>query len=161
MRKSTSFLGLLAGLFSHISIATSIYRLSHYFFCKRLGPISKIFYALNIMLFGLDISPMTEIGPGLVICHLVGNIIHAKIGKNALLYGQNVFGGDGYDSKKGWYGGPVVGDNLTMYIGSKILAPVNIGNKVVIGAASLVLNDVPDNKVVVGIPAKVIKDNNG
>ncbi len=161
MRKSVSFLGLLSGLFSHISVATGIYRLSHYFFCKRLGFISKLFYALNIMLFGLDISPMSEIGPGLVICHLTGNIIHGKIGKNALLYGQNVLGGDGYDSSKGWYGGPVAGDNLVMYIGSRILAPVNVGNNVVVGAASLVLDDIPDNKVAVGIPAKILKDNNG
>ncbi|HOX10159.1 MAG TPA: hypothetical protein PLA52_05920 [Candidatus Omnitrophota bacterium] len=161
MRKNTSFFGLLAGLFSHISVATSIYRLSHYFFCKRLGLISKLFYVLNIVLFGLDISPMSEIGPGFVVCHPVGNIIHAKIGRNALLYGQNVFGGDGYDSSKGWYGGPVIGDGLTMYIGSKILAPVKVGDNVVVGAASLVLEDVPDNKVVVGIPAKIIRDNNG
>ncbi|HPN66654.1 MAG TPA: serine O-acetyltransferase, partial [Candidatus Omnitrophota bacterium] len=72
-----------------------------------------------------------------------------------------VFGGDGYDSSKGWYGGPVIGDGLTMYIGSKILAPVKVGDNVVVGAASLVLEDVPDNKVVVGIPAKIIRDNNG
>jgi serine O-acetyltransferase len=161
MRKSTSFFGLLAGLFSHISIATGIYRLSHYFFCKRLGLISKFFYVLNIMLFGLDISPMSEIGPGLVICHLVGNIIHAKIGKNALLYGQNVFGGSTKENDKGWYGGPIVGDNVTMYIGAKILATIKVGNNVSVGAASLVLDDVPDNKVVAGAPARVIKENNG
>ncbi len=161
MRKSVSFLGLFSGLFSHISVATGIYRLSHYFFTKRLGLVSKFFYVLNITLFGLDISPMSEIGPGFVICHLTGNIIHGKIGRNALLYGQNVLGGDGYDSKTGWYGGPTAGDNLVMYIGSKILAPVKVGDNVVIGAASLALDDIPDNKVVVGSPAKIIKDNNG
>lgn len=161
MRKSTSFFGLLAGLFSHISIATGIYRLSHYFFCKRLGLISKFFYVLNIMLFGLDISPMSEIGPGLVICHLTGSIIHAKIGKNALLYGQNVFGGGTKENDKGWYGGPIAGDNITMYIGAKILDTVKVGNNVSVGAASLVLDDVPDNKVVAGAPARVIRENNG
>ncbi len=161
LRKSTSFFGMLSSYFSHISVATAIYRLSHYFFCKRLGFLSRFFYVLNIVLFGCDISPMSEIGPGLVIYHLVGNAIHAKIGRNALLHGQNAIGGSGGESDKGWYGGPIIGDNATFYFSSKVLAPVNIGNNVVIGAASLVLNDVPDNKVVVGIPARVIRDNNG
>ncbi|MFA5163946.1 MAG: serine acetyltransferase [Candidatus Omnitrophota bacterium] len=161
LRKSTSFLGMLSSFFSHISAATAIYRLSHYFFCKRLGFLSRFFYVLNIVLFGCDISPMSEIGPGLVIYHLVGNAIHAKIGKNALLHGQNAIGGSGGESDKGWYGGPVIGDNVTMYFGAKVLAPVKIGDNSVIGAASLVLEDVPDNKVVVGIPAKIIRDNNG
>jgi serine O-acetyltransferase len=161
LRKSTSFFGMLSSLFSHISVATAIYRLSHYFFCKRLGLISRFLYVLNIVLFGCDISPMSQIGPGLVIFHLVGNAIHAKIGKNALLHGQNAIGGSGGESSTGWFGGPVIGDDLTMYFGSKVLAPVEIGDRVTIGAASLVLDDVPDNKVVAGAPARVIRENNG
>lgn len=158
LRKSASFLGILSGYFSHITVATAIYRLSHYFFCKRLGFISRFFYVLNIVLFGCDISPMTQAGPGLVIFHLVGNAIHAKIGKNALLHGQNAIGGSGGESDSGWFGGPVIGDGLTMYYSAKIIAPVRIGDNVTVGAASLVLNDVPDNMVVVGIPARIIKE---
>ena len=103
---------------------------------------------------------MTQAGPGLVIFHLVGNAIHAKIGKNALLHGQNAIGGSGGESGSGWFGGPVIGDDMTMYFGAKVLAPVKIGDHVTIGAASLVLDDLPDNVVAVGIPARIIKEKN-
>ena len=47
--------------------------------------------------------------------------------------------------------------NVYIGTGAKILGPVKVGNNVVIGAGAVVLNDVPDNSVVVGMPAKVVK----
>lgn len=158
MEKSTTALGLIAGFFSHTMAAMVIFRLSHYFFCNRMKPLAKIFYVMNIVLFGLDISPMSRIGPGFILPHLVGTVIHGKIGADATLFGQNVIGGKGGDSQASWYGGPVIGNRVTMYIGAKVLAPVAVGNDVVMGAMALVLSPVPDGKLVVGIPARVARD---
>lgn len=56
-------------------------------------------------------------------------------------------------------GAPIVGDNVLMYAGSKIVGKVHVGNNVVVGANAVVINDVPDNAVVVGIPARVVSLN--
>ena len=135
-----------------------LHRLSHYFYCKRLGFLARFFYVLNIMLFGCEITPPSFIGPGLHIVHVVGVVIHAKIGKNVCIFGDVALGGSG-DRRNdiGWLGGPVIGDNVKFGFGSKVMACVQIGNNAFVGAMSLVTKDVPENAVVFGIPAKVMK----
>lgn len=82
-------------------------------------------------------------------------VIHKKciIGKNCHI-SQNVTlgGGGGPDG-----GLPVLGDNVTVGANAVILGNVHIGNHAVIGAGAVVLRDVPENCVAVGVPAKVIK----
>ncbi len=51
---------------------------------------------------------------------------------------------------------PVIGDNVYIGSGAKIIGSVNVGNNVAIGANAVLTKDVPDNAVVVGVPAKVI-----
>lgn len=137
-----------------------IYRLSHWAFCKRLGLVAKFLYYLNLILFGCEITPPSVIGPGLVIGHVVGVAIHGKIGAQALFYGQNGVGGRGgglSDSAKGYLGGPIVGDHLTMGYGSKLLVTDTIGKNVFVAAMSLVTTSVPDNAFMAGMPAKIKK----
>lgn len=59
--------------------------------------------------------------------------------------------------KSGWYEVPVIGDNVEINAGARVLGPVRIGNNVIIGANSVVVKDVPDNCVVAGIPARIIR----
>ena len=158
MNKSITVKGQISGIISLNFIATAIFRISHYLFCKKMIFISKLFYALNVILFGCDISPMSDIGAGFVILHLNGIAIHGKIGKNALFYGANAIGGRGGDSASGYIGGPIIGDNFIAYRNANVLAAVEIGDNVTVGAMSLVLKAIPSNKVVVGIPVHVIKD---
>ena len=54
---------------------------------------------------------------------------------------------------------PVIGDNVHISAGARILGPIRIGNNVIIGANAVVVKDVPDNCIVAGVPAKIIKDN--
>ena len=56
-------------------------------------------------------------------------------------------------------GSPIIGNNVLLFAGAKIIGNVRIGNNVVVGANAVVTHDVPDNAVVVGIPAKVINYN--
>ena len=52
---------------------------------------------------------------------------------------------------------PWIGDNVEICCGAKIVGGVHIGNNVIIGAQALVVKDVPDNAVVGGVPAKILK----
>lgn len=84
-----------------------------------------------------------------------GSIIvnsHARIGKNCKLHGENCIGNKGETSK---YEAPVIGDNLDMGIGAKVLGGISIGNDITIGANGVVTKDYPDNNMtLVGIPAQ-------
>lgn len=97
---------------------------------------------------------------GTIFPHLLGIVISkaAKIGNNCIIY-QNVTIGarnveEGDFNKTENY--PVIGNNVTIYSGAVIAGPVKIGDNAVIGANAVVLNDVPNNATVVGIPAKIV-----
>ncbi len=76
---------------------------------------------------------------------------YAKIGKRCKIYHQVTIG-----SKEDKYA-PIIGDNVTIYPHTIIIGKVKIGNNAVIGAGAVVTKDVPENAVVAGNPAKVIK----
>ncbi len=83
-------------------------------------------------------------------------VIHSRavIGKNCIIGANVTIGG-----KSRWYEVPVIGDTVDIATGAKILGPIRIGNNVTIGANAVVVKDVPDNCIVAGIPAKIIKTN--
>lgn len=119
--------------------------LYHWFKYKRLG------FKLRITIY-----PNT-IGAGLRIYH-VGDFIHVgpnvKIGKNCTISPGVVFGNK-YEKIDNL---PIiVGDNCYFGLGAKVFGSVNIGNNVIIGANAVITKDIPDNAVVGGIPAKIIK----
>ena len=156
LEKKPNLYNKILSFLSPNNIAVVLYRLSHYFHCHNINVIAKLFYFLNIIIFGCDISIYSEIGPGLFIAHITGTAIHAKIGKNACIYGRVALGGRGTRiSNKGWLGGPVIGDNVTFGFGASVFGHVKIGNDVFIGAMSMVTRSLPDGAVAMGIPAKI------
>ncbi len=93
----------------------------------------------------------TDIGGGLIIQHGFSTIINAKkIGKNCKIFQQVTIGYNGDEQ-------PVIGDNVVVCCGAKIIGGVKVGNNVIIGANAVVCKDIPDNVVVAGVPAKIIK----
>lgn len=121
----------------------------HYWRFKRLG--FKLRY---------HIYPNT-IGPGLMIWH-TGDFIHVKrackIGKNCVLRPGVVIGKKNDEDE---FDMPVVvGDNVKFGLGVRVFGKLNIGNNVTIGANSVVTKDIPDNAVVGGIPARIIRIKN-
>ena len=101
------------------------------------------------------IPAKTKIGPGCVILHSYGVHLHplAILGKNVTIAEQVGVGAAKLSDTK--Y--PIIGDEVMLGIGSKILGPITINHHTVIGANAVVLKDTPAFSVVGGIPAKVLK----
>lgn len=120
---------------------------------KQLFSISYFFLRkVSAIFIGVEIWPESEIGPGFKIEHYGGIYIKAKIGEKCRVSQQVVIGHLG-----GFRGGgiPTLGDNVYVGVGAKILGEIKVGNNAKIGANAVVLNDVPDNAVAVGIPAQI------
>lgn len=108
--------------------------------------------------FGIDIPAKTAVGEGLYIGHYGGIVINGRsvIGKNCNI-SQGVTLGIVNRGEK--LGVPVIGDFVYIGPGAKIIGKIKIGNNVAIGANAVVTRDVPDNAVVVGVPARCISFN--
>lgn len=126
--------------------------------CNRSGlpRIAKFFSFLNLVIFGLEVPARLMIGPGLVMPHTVGTILGAGyIGANVTLYQQVTLGAKiadfDYDVSKR----PHIEDGAIITAGAKIIGPVRIGVGAIVGANAVVLADVPDNHLAVGVPARI------
>ena len=96
-----------------------------------------------------------NIGGGLCLYHNGPIVINRNsiIGSNCSLHGDNCIGNDGISDDC-----PVIGDNVEIGVGAKIIGNVRIANNVTVGAGAVVVSDIlKENSVVVGVPAKIIK----
>jgi len=115
---------------------------------------SILFHICNILSKGMNslYIPTPYIGAGLFIEHGFSTIIAAKtIGIDCSVYQQVTVG---YDDNGN---APVIGNNVKIYPGAKVIGGVTIGDNVVIGANAVVVKDIPPNCTVVGVPAYIIK----
>jgi serine O-acetyltransferase len=106
-------------------------------------------------LTAIEIHPGAKIGSDFFIDHGAGVVIGetAEIGNNVTIYSGVVLGGTSLERTKRH---PTIGNDVVIGSGAKVLGPVYVGDNVRIGANSVVVNDVPPNSVVVGIPGKII-----
>lgn len=125
--------------------------------------IRRIFYKIivrrYVFKFGIQIPVKTKIGKGFYIGHF-GNIVisaNAKIGENCNIAHGVTIGQTNRGVKKG---APVIGDYVWIGTGSVIVGKVFIGNNVLIAPLSYINFDVPENSLVLGNPAKIVKKDN-
>ena len=133
------------------------YRIANWLYKHHVPFLPKFIWRLQYLLFNSSVPASCEIGKGTKFGYGgIAVVLHARtvIGKNCMI-GQGVTIG----GKSGWYEVPVIGDNVHISAGARLLGPVRIGNNVIIGANAVVVKDVPDNCIVAGIPAKIIKEN--
>jgi len=125
-----------------------------YYRIKQKNPIlSRIIQIFYPRLSTLYINA-TSIGSGLFIQHGFCTIIAAKsIGKNCWINQQVTIGFSGRDNC------PTIGDNVRIAAGAKVLGKINIGSNCFIAANAAVISDVPDNCLVGGVPAVILKQN--
>ena len=135
-------------------------RITRYFFLKGkawflLFLLARFRYKHLEYKFSFDISFQAQIGPGLSIAHYGYIIVSSNtiIGANCSLQPGVVFG----KKLTRQTGGAVVGDNVEFGVGSKVVGDVTIGSNVIVGANAVIVKDIPDNCVVAGVPAKVIR----
>ena len=108
---------------------------------------------------GIEIHPGATIGKGFFIDHGSGVIIGetAIVGDNVTLYQGVTLGGTGKETGKRH---PTIGDNVMISAGAKIIGSFTVGENSKIGAGSVVLEEVPPNCTVVGVPGRVVKRDN-
>lgn len=130
-------------------IAHKLYLKKHYFFARWISQ-------RGVRKTGIEIHPGAKIGKGLFIDHGSGVIIGetAEIGNNVTLYQGVTLGGTGKEKGKRH---PTLRDNVMVSAGAKVLGSFTIGENSKIGAGSVVLNEVPPNCTVVGVPGRIVK----
>jgi serine O-acetyltransferase len=130
-------------------------------FYLRAGLLGKLLSVFCRPMSSLDLGT-TSIGPGLFIMHGNGtSVAAAKIGKNCWIHQHVVIGyGEAFELNDVFpqleTDTPIVGDNVTIYAGAKVLGRVTIGDNAIIGANSVVIQNVPANVTVMGVPARIV-----
>lgn len=105
---------------------------------------------------GIEIHPGARIGKGIFIAHGLGIVIGetALVGDYALIYQGVTLGGTGKETGKRH---PTLGENVVVGAGTKVLGNIQIGDRVRIGADSVVLRNIPADCTVVGIPGRIVR----
>jgi len=128
---------------------------------KGIGKIlSKILrYRYYKMSIKLNYSiPLNTFGPGLALIHRGPVVVspYAKVGKNCRLQTMTCIG-----ATNGIKKAPIIGDNVYIAVGAKIIGDISIANNVVIGAGAVVVKSEDTNSVTIGgVPARIISKNN-
>ncbi|HBL10804.1 MAG TPA: serine O-acetyltransferase [Cyanobacteria bacterium UBA11162] len=139
--------------------ALILHRVAHWLYSQRIPFFPRFLSHLGRFLTGIEIHPGATIGQGVFIDHGMGVVIGetAIIGDYCLIYQNVTLGGTGKESGKRH---PTLGKNVVVGAGAKVLGNIQIGDRVRIGAGSIVLRDVPDDCTVVGIPGRIISRTN-
>jgi serine O-acetyltransferase len=150
--ESDRWAAILKVLLTDGTAAMILYRFMQCSCRWRLTPLAMIFNKVNAVFCNCIIGRGAEFGPGFVLIHSTGVVINGTVrgGSNVHLEHQVTIGAERRQS-------PVLGDDVFVGAGAKILGAVRIGNGVRVGANAVVVHDVPPHCTVVGIPAKVVR----
>jgi serine O-acetyltransferase len=136
----------------HYRVAHKLYLKKHYFLARWVSQ-------RGARKTGIEIHPGAKIGENFFIDHGNGVIIGetTEIGNNVTLYQGVTLGGTGKEHGKRH---PTIGDNVMISAGAKIIGSFKVGENSKIGAGSVVIEEVPPNCTVVGVPGRIVKRNN-
>ena len=132
------------------------YRRANFFYRHGHTFIARLISQSAARKTGIEIHPGATIGRRLVIDHGTGTVIGetAEIGDDVLIYQGVTLGGTGKDTGKRH---PTIGNNVMISAGAKVLGPFKIGDNSRVAAGAVVLEEVPPNSTVVGVPAWVVR----
>lgn len=136
--------------------AIRMHRRAHFFYKHNLKFIARLISQRAVRKTGIEIHPGATIGRRLVIDHGTGVVIGetAEIGDDVLIYQGVTLGGTGKDTGKRH---PTIGNNVMISSGAKVLGPFKVGDNSRIAAGAVVLEEVPPDCTVVGVPARVVR----
>jgi serine O-acetyltransferase len=131
-----------------------MHRISHFLWRQKCYFCARLLSHFSRFLTGIEIHPGAKIGRRFFVDHGSGVVIGetSEIGDDVLIYQGVIFGGVTLQKKKRH---PTVGNNVMIGAGTIILGPIVIGDGARIGAASLVVHDVPAGAIAVGVPARL------
>lgn len=138
--------------------AIRMHRRAHFYYNHGLFFLARLVSQRAVRKTGIEIHPGAKIGRRLVIDHGTGIVIGetAEIGDDVLIYQGVTLGGTGKDVGKRH---PTIGNNVMISAGAKVLGPFKIGDNSRVAAGAVVLEEVPPNSTVVGVPARVVRQN--
>ena len=135
--------------------AIYLYRAARFLYLHHLTFLSKIIELLIFVLYNSRIPSSSSIGKGTVFAYGgIGVVVHkrAVIGNNCIIGTNVTIGG-----RSGHLMVPVIGNNVDLSTGSKILGPITLGDNVIVGANAVVISSFASNSVLAGVPARLIK----
>ena len=138
--------------------AIFVYRVAHELYLRQIPMIPRIMSEYAHSRTGIDIHPGAQIGAHFFIDHGTGIVVGETtvIGENVKLYQGVTLGGNGKETGKRH---PTLKDNVMVSAGAKIIGSFTIGENSKIGAGSVVIEEVPPNCTVVGVPGHIVKQN--
>lgn len=133
-----------------------LHRVAHRLHKMGIPFLPRLISYFGRFLTGIEIHPGAKIGRGVFIDHGMGVVIGetAVVGDYCLIYQGVTLGGTGKETGKRH---PTLGQHVVVGAGAKVLGNIEIGDRVRIGAGSVVLRDVPSNTTVVGIPGRIAR----
>jgi serine O-acetyltransferase len=139
------------------SAVIAIYRVARWLHLRHVPLLPTALKIFNRIVFSVVLPPSAELGEGVLLSYGgLGTVIHARVRIGAhtvIATGVTIGGRSGIETV------PIVGEGALIGTGAKVIGPVRIGNHASIGANAVVLDDVPDYGVAVGVPARVIRIN--
>ncbi|TGA96858.1 serine O-acetyltransferase [Sporolactobacillus shoreae] len=134
------------------------HRIAHWLWRKNLFFAARVLSQLTRFLTGIEIHPGAKIGRRFFMDHGMGIVIGetCEIGDDVTLFQGVTLGGTGKEKGKRH---PTVGNDVLISAGARVLGSITIGDHSKIGAGSVVLQDVPADSTVVGIPGHVVRQN--
>ena len=140
--------------------AVFLHRIANFFAVAKFDLIARMISQFSRFITGIEIHPKAKIGKNLFIDHGMGVVIGetSDIGDNVTIYHMATLGGISpsinSDDQRETKRHPTLQDNVVVGSGAQVLGPITIGKNAKIGANAVVTKDVPENGVMVGIPAK-------
>ncbi|MDZ7695443.1 MAG: DapH/DapD/GlmU-related protein [Deltaproteobacteria bacterium] len=156
-KKTSSIILFVKGvLLDNGFLSVVIYRMAHCCFRKGIRFIPSILQRLDIFLTSVDISYRAEIGSGLRIAHGVGVVIGdtVRIGKNAVILQNVTIGEKSFLTDRA----PVIGNNVLIGAGAKVLGDIRVGDNAKIGVNAVVVQSIPAGSVVMCAPPEIHSD---
>ncbi|OWZ84510.1 serine O-acetyltransferase [Natranaerobius trueperi] len=135
--------------------AIMTHRLAHFLYNKKAFLLARVISQISRILTGVEIHPGAKIGKRLFIDHGMGIVIGetCEIGDDVTIYQGVTLGGTGKEKGKRH---PTLKDRIVIGVGAKVLGPITIEDDVKIGGGSVVLDDVPCDSTVVGVPGRIV-----
>jgi len=140
--------------------AVFLYKIANFFSVAKFYLVARMISQLARFITGIEIHPAAKIGKNLFIDHGMGVVIGetSEIGDNVTIYHNATLGGISpsinSNEQRNVKRHPTLKDNVVVGSGAQVLGPIEVGKNAKIGSNAVVTKDVPENAVMIGIPAR-------